>query len=93
MQVTGVEVDAAMLRRARAAALANHIENTEYFCADLSQPEPEPDVAWMGRQYDRILLDPPRPGALEMVQMIGRFDAARRVVMRIRTGESGSAAL
>ena len=65
-QVTGVEVDAAMLRRARAATLANRIENTEYFSADLSQPDP--DVAWMGWQYDRILLDPPRSGALEMVQ-------------------------
>jgi tRNA/tmRNA/rRNA uracil-C5-methylase (TrmA/RlmC/RlmD family) len=47
----------------------------------------------MGWQYDRILLDPPRSGALEMVQTIGRFDAARIVVVRIRTGESGSAAL
>jgi tRNA/tmRNA/rRNA uracil-C5-methylase (TrmA/RlmC/RlmD family) len=47
----------------------------------------------MGRQFDRILLDPPRPGAVEMLQMIGRFDAARIVVMRIRTGESGSVAL
>ena len=91
MQVTGVEVDAAMLRRARVATLVNHIENTEYCCADLFQPDP--DVAWMGWQYDRILLDPPRSGALEMVQTIGRFDAARIVVVRIRTGESGSAAL
>jgi 23S rRNA (uracil1939-C5)-methyltransferase len=76
-QVTGVEVDEAMLRRARAAALDNHIENTEYFCADLSRPDL--DASWMGRQYDRILLDPPRSGALEMVQTIGRFDAARIV--------------
>ena len=76
-QVTGVEVDETMLRRARTAARANHIENTEYYCADLSRPDP--DVDWMQRQYDRILLDPPRSGALEMAQTIGRFDAARIV--------------
>ena len=76
-QVIGVEVDEPMLRRARTAARANHIENTEYYCADLSRPDPE--VAWMQRQYDRILLDPPRSGALEMAQTIGRFDAARIV--------------
>ncbi|MCG6890152.1 MAG: 23S rRNA (uracil(1939)-C(5))-methyltransferase RlmD [Gammaproteobacteria bacterium] len=76
-QVTGVEVDEPMLRRARAAALANRIENTEYFCADLFRPDPE--VAWMGRQFDRILLDPPRSGALEMAQTIDRFDAGRIV--------------
>jgi 23S rRNA (uracil1939-C5)-methyltransferase len=76
-QVSGVEVDAAMLRRARTAALANDIENTEYFAADLFKPDP--DAAWMRRQYDRILLDPPRSGALEMAQTIGRFKAERIV--------------
>jgi 23S rRNA (uracil1939-C5)-methyltransferase len=76
-QVTGVEVDETMLRRARVAALANGIENTEYFSADLFQPDPEAD--WMGRQYDRILLDPPRSGAQEIAQLIGRFKAERIV--------------
>jgi 23S rRNA (uracil1939-C5)-methyltransferase len=76
-QVTGVEVDEPMLRRARAAAEANHIDNTEYFCADLFRPDPDAD--WMGRQFDRILLDPPRSGALEMAQAIARFDAERIV--------------
>jgi len=76
-QVSGVEVDEAMLRRARVAALANGIENTEYFSADLFQPDPEAD--WMGQQYDRILLDPPRSGAQEIAQLIGRFKAERIV--------------
>ena len=75
--VTGVEVDEAMLARARDSARANSIDNTEYFCADLSQPDP--DHAWMRRQYDCLLLDPPRSGAFEMVQSIDRF-AARRIV-------------
>ena len=76
-QVTGVEVDEAMLRRARVAALANGIENTEYFSADLFLPDPDAD--WMRQQYDRILLDPPRSGAQEIAQLIGRFKAERIV--------------
>ena len=76
-QVTGVEVDDAMLQRARIAARANQIDNTEYYSADLSQPDT--DAIWMNRQYDRILLDPPRSGALEIAQIIGRFKAQRIV--------------
>ena len=74
-RVTGVEVDQPMLTRARASALANNIDNTDYFCADLSQPDPAAD--WMRQQYERILLDPPRSGALEMAQLIGNFGASR----------------
>ena len=74
-RVCGVEVDQAMLERARSSALANHIDNTEYHCADLTQPDP--NMGWMRQQYDRILLDPPRSGALEMVQSIERFNAER----------------
>jgi 23S rRNA (uracil1939-C5)-methyltransferase len=76
-RVTGVEVDAAMLARARTAATANHIDNTEYYCADLSHPDV--DAVWMRQQYDCILLDPPRSGALEMAQSIDRFQATRIV--------------
>ena len=76
-RVTGVEVDAAMLARARTAATANHIDNTEYYCADLSHPDV--DAVWMRQQYDCILLDPPRSGALEMAQSIDRFQASRIV--------------
>jgi len=74
-RVTGVEVDQPMLTRARASALANNIDNTDYFCADLSQPDP--GVDWMRQRYDCILLDPPRSGALEMAQLIGGFGARR----------------
>jgi 23S rRNA (uracil1939-C5)-methyltransferase len=76
-EVTGIEGDQAMVGRARESAIANNIVNTDYHVADLSQPDT--GVAWMKRQYDKILLDPPRSGALEMAQMAGHFDASRIV--------------
>ena len=75
--VTGVEVDAAMLERARVAARANGIDNTEYYSADLNTPDE--DAEWMRQRYDRILLDPPRSGAQEIARGIGRFRASRIV--------------
>jgi 23S rRNA (uracil1939-C5)-methyltransferase len=75
--VTGVEVDAAMVARARQSALENDIGNTDYQVVDLTQPDPI--YPWMRQQYDKILLDPPRSGAPEMAQLIGRFKASRIV--------------
>lgn len=76
-QVTGVEVDTAMVARARESAAQNAVSNTDYHSVDLTQADPEVD--WMRREYDKILLDPPRSGALEIAQLIGRFKA-RRIV-------------
>jgi len=72
-KVTGIEGDAPMVSRAKQNALAHAIDNSEYFVADLSHPDPE--VGWMRRQYDKILLDPPRLGAAEIAQSIARFGA------------------
>jgi nitrogen regulatory protein PII len=76
-QVTGIEVDAAMVTRARESALANDIHNTVYHDVDLTNPEP--GYGWMQQPYDKILVDPPRSGAQEIAQLIGRFNA-RRIV-------------
>jgi 23S rRNA (uracil1939-C5)-methyltransferase len=72
-KVTGIEGELAMVRRARQNAIAHAIDNSEYFVADLSQPDPE--VEWMRQKYDKILLDPPRLGAFEIAQSISRFAA------------------
>jgi 23S rRNA (uracil1939-C5)-methyltransferase len=72
-EVTGVEGDAPMVSRAKHNALVQAIDNSDYFVADLSQPDP--DTGWMRQQYDKILLDPPRLGAAEIAQSIARFGA------------------
>jgi 23S rRNA (uracil1939-C5)-methyltransferase len=71
--VTGIEGDPSMVRRARENALANRIDNSRYFVADLSQLDPGSE--WMRQQYDKILVDPPRLGALDIAQCISRFGA------------------
>jgi len=64
--VIGVEGDEMMVHRAKQAALANGIENTDYHACnlmgDLSQQ------TWFKQRYDRILLDPPRSGAKEVIE-------------------------
>ncbi len=76
-RVTGVEGDSSMVTRARESAVANNIDNTEYHTADLTQLDN--DFPWMQQGYDKVLLDPPRSGALEIAQLIGRFNALRIV--------------
>ena len=76
-KVVGVEVSKAMVERGYENARRNGLENLEFHAWDLSQ-----DVAgqsWANRKYDRILIDPPRTGALEMVKLMPRFGAKRIV--------------
>jgi len=75
--VTGIEGNEAMVGRARQSAIDNDIENTEYFATDLTQPQP--DASWMRAKFDKILIDPPRSGAMEIAEIIKRFKAKKIV--------------
>lgn len=68
-QVVGVEGSQTMVSRAQQNALHNQLHNTDFYCADLSQPIKE--TAWY-RQHrpDLILLDPPRSGAAELIPQL-----------------------
>jgi len=75
--VTGVEGDARLVERAQSNAQHNGIRNAEFYAADLSQ-----DLAqqpWAEQRFDKILLDPPRTGALEIVRQLPVFGASRIV--------------
>ncbi len=76
-EVVGVEGDAALVERARANAARNGIENATFHTANLFEPEPK--AAWLKRAYDRILLDPPRAGAREILPFLSRTGARRMV--------------
>ncbi len=77
-EVTGVEGDRAMIRRARAAAAANGITNTRYHVADLAGADIG-QAPWLDEPWDAVLLDPPRSGAREVVAHLHRT-GARRIV-------------
>jgi 23S rRNA (uracil1939-C5)-methyltransferase len=82
--VTGVEGDAGLVQRARDNAVHNGIEHVDYHVVDLGQ---DPGAqAWMQAGYDRILLDPPRSGAQELVRHLGRLGAERIVYVSCHPG-------
>ena len=75
--VVGVEASDAMVRRGYENARRNGLENVAFHAWDLdSEPKGQP---WARQRYERVLLDPPRSGALEMVRMMPQFGAEKLV--------------
>ncbi|VAW77785.1 23S rRNA (uracil(1939)-C(5))-methyltransferase, partial [hydrothermal vent metagenome] len=83
-RVTGVEGEASLVQRACDNARKNGIDNTQYHVADLSEDTAQ--QPWRQRIYDRILLDPPRSGAEEMVKHLGTLGAERIVYVSCHPG-------
>ena len=75
--VVGVEGEAGLVGRARDNARRNGLENCEFHVANLAGEVR--DLPWMRRRYDRILLDPPRSGAAELIPQIAGLGAPRLV--------------
>jgi len=75
-QVIGVEGDAGLVERAQHNATANHITNADFYCANLMD-----DVhlqPWAQKKtVDKIIIDPPRSGALEIIPLLPTFGASR----------------
>lgn len=75
--VVGVEGSEEMVRRGSENAANNGLENTSFAAADLSKSIK--DHGWAQSSYDKILLDPPRSGALEIINEIAALGASRIV--------------
>jgi 23S rRNA (uracil1939-C5)-methyltransferase len=76
--VTGFESSAELLRRAAANAAENGLSDSARFVEmDLYAPG-DVDLVTLGR-FDRMLIDPPRDGAVELVKALPE-DGPRRVV-------------
>jgi 23S rRNA (uracil1939-C5)-methyltransferase len=77
-QVVAVEGEKNLIERARQNAQRNGIGNITFHVADLFEEEGE--FAWLkGQAYDRVLLDPPRSGAVEMIPRLATTGAQRIV--------------
>ncbi|KAA3626326.1 MAG: 23S rRNA (uracil(1939)-C(5))-methyltransferase RlmD [Proteobacteria bacterium] len=76
-KVVGIEGDAQLIARARDNARLNGIANAEFQVADLTATLAHVD--WLHAPYDRLLIDPPRVGALEVLRHIPRIAAPRIV--------------
>ncbi|WP_411728193.1 23S rRNA (uracil(1939)-C(5))-methyltransferase RlmD, partial [Methyloglobulus sp.] len=61
----GVEGDLPLVKHARENARHNGIENAEFYAADLSKDIS--DQPWIKRKYNKIMLDPSRAGASEVL--------------------------
>ncbi len=82
--VTGVEGDTGLVERARLNAERNSIANVEFFSSDLYGELPaEP---WVGRHFDKALLDPPRSGAQQVLSLLPRLGVERIVYVSCYPG-------
>ena len=75
--VAGVEGDESLVIKGKENASHNGIDNAEFYGADLTQePHQHP---WFGAGFDKILLDPPRSGAYDIVKHLPKFGASKIV--------------
>jgi len=75
--VLGIEGEPAQVARAARNAEANGIANCEFRCADLAAVEGK--ETWLRESWDKVLLDPPRSGAEEVVRHLAKTGAQRIV--------------
>jgi 23S rRNA (uracil1939-C5)-methyltransferase len=84
-EVVGVEGEAGLIARARANARRNGLENASFHVADLSVA-PDRTLPWMRGGYDKVLLDPPRVGAREVLSAVAQLAPRRVVYISCHTG-------
>ena len=75
--VIGIEADAALIAAAKANAKRNQISNVEFKSANLTQITDE--APWGGFRFDKLLLDPPRSGASEVLAQLPKKKPKRIV--------------
>lgn len=83
-EVVGVEGDGGLVARARENARRNGINNSRYYTANLYdslQKEP-----WLRERFDKALLDPPRSGAIEVLEHLPRLGVKRIVYVSCYPG-------
>ncbi len=75
--VIGVEGSDAMVERGGMNAKHNGLDNVEFYATNLQ--EDFTGEEWAQQGFNKVLIDPPRSGALDVVQNIARFNPERIV--------------
>jgi len=76
--VVAVEGDRALVERARQNAARNGLDEVQFHVANLF--DDVSGLPWLrNRLYDKVLLDPPRSGAVELLPAVAGVGAARIV--------------
>ncbi len=79
--VVGVEGDQALVNRAIHNKDLNGLANVDFYFGDLFKEDmcPSSHGDWLDQKFDKILLDPPRSGATEMIKRLPQFGASKVV--------------
>lgn len=67
-KVVGVEGDQRLVDRAKVNAERNNLLNTEFYVGDLR--ESQQGTAWFAEDYDKLVIDPPRTGAIDVIHQL-----------------------
>ncbi len=76
--VLGIEGSPELVARARENALRNHLPHARFVVDNLFEMTPEKFASLM--HFDKLLIDPPRSGAIEVVKSLPDSGAPRRIV-------------
>ncbi len=76
-EVTGCEGNRVLIERAKHNAERNECNNARFICADLDSEQSGEVLAQ--QQYNKLLLDPPRTGAIQVAKKLPQCDLERIV--------------
>jgi len=83
-EVVGVEGEPCLVERARDNARRNGLGNAQFFAANLHESlEQEP---WVRQRCHKVLLDPPRSGAAEVLPLLPKLEPERIVYVSCYPG-------
>lgn len=76
--VIGIEGDQALVDRALHNKQLNQLEHVDFHFGDLFKEDMSSSSHgdWLDQKFDKILLDPPRSGAAEMIKRLPQFGAS-----------------